>query len=152
MPLIFVCGFSLADEPNPNHFLNTDVFELEFAADPQISPDGSRVIYVRRSNDIMMEYDRFKLLVYFANMMEVLDGQRGLRTEFRWIVIPRGLDMPDFVNLARTELLRGLVDVGARLASDPSSWNEGEPEVEWLDETFPVPQPMPTVSEICPGP
>ena len=36
-------------------FLNTDVFELEVADDPQISPDGSRVAYVRRSMDIMTD-------------------------------------------------------------------------------------------------
>jgi hypothetical protein len=29
-----------------------DVFRLEFAADPQISPDGKRVIYVRNFMDI----------------------------------------------------------------------------------------------------
>lgn len=36
-------------------FEATDVFQLEYAADPQISPDGSRVIYVRQSNDIMTD-------------------------------------------------------------------------------------------------
>lgn len=36
-------------------FRNTDIFELEVAADPQISPDGSRVAYVRRSMDIMTD-------------------------------------------------------------------------------------------------
>ena len=35
-----------ADKPNSNHFLNTDVFELEVAADPRIAPDGSRIVYV----------------------------------------------------------------------------------------------------------
>ena len=66
MPLIFVCGISLADEPNPKHFLNTDVFELEVAADPQISPDGSRVIYERRSNDIMIDRARSNLWIVDA--------------------------------------------------------------------------------------
>ena len=52
-----------ADEPNPKHFLNTDVFELEVAADPQISPDGSRIVYVRRSNDIMTDRARSNLWI-----------------------------------------------------------------------------------------
>jgi len=54
---LLVCGASAGatDEVNKNHFLNTDVFELEVAADPQISPDGSRVAYVRQSMDIMTD-------------------------------------------------------------------------------------------------
>ena len=36
-------------------FVNTDVFELELATDPQISPDGSRIAYLRNSMDIMSD-------------------------------------------------------------------------------------------------
>ena len=36
-------------------FVNTDVFELEVAMDPQISPDGSKIAYVRAANDIMTD-------------------------------------------------------------------------------------------------
>lgn len=32
-----------------------DIFELEYAADPQISPDGKSIVYVRRSMDIMSD-------------------------------------------------------------------------------------------------
>ena len=32
-----------------------DVFGLELATDPQISPDGSRVVYVRNSMDILVD-------------------------------------------------------------------------------------------------
>lgn len=54
--LLLVTSCSLvADEADNGKFLNTDVFELEFAADPQISPDGSQVAYVRRSMDIMTD-------------------------------------------------------------------------------------------------
>ncbi|MEM7280632.1 MAG: S9 family peptidase [Pseudomonadota bacterium] len=40
---------------NEHLFENIDVFQLEVAADPQISPDGSTIIYVRRSMDIMSD-------------------------------------------------------------------------------------------------
>ena len=40
---------------------NLDVFDIEFAADPQISPDGSQVVYVRRSMDIMTDRARGSL-------------------------------------------------------------------------------------------
>jgi dipeptidyl aminopeptidase/acylaminoacyl peptidase len=38
-----------------NRLEPTDVFNLETANDPQISPDGSRVVYVRRFADIMTD-------------------------------------------------------------------------------------------------
>ena len=34
-------------------FSAMDVFELEWATQPQISPDGSQVVYIRNSMDIM---------------------------------------------------------------------------------------------------
>ena len=39
-------------------FTGQDLFGLEVASDPQISPDGSRIAYVRRSNDIMTDRGR----------------------------------------------------------------------------------------------
>ena len=39
-------------------FKAEDVFELEYANDPQVSPDGSRVAYVRTSMDIMTDRGR----------------------------------------------------------------------------------------------
>ena len=54
--LLLAASFSLvAEEADHSKFLNTDVFELEIAADPQISPDGSQVAYVRQSMDIMTD-------------------------------------------------------------------------------------------------
>ncbi len=40
---------------NPKHFQPMDVFQLEYAADPQISPDGSRIVYVRNFMDVMSD-------------------------------------------------------------------------------------------------
>ncbi|KEO89488.1 acyl-peptide hydrolase [Erythrobacter longus] len=37
------------------HFTGDDIFGLSVAADPQISPDGSHIAYVRRTNDIMTD-------------------------------------------------------------------------------------------------
>ncbi|HUD96124.1 MAG TPA: S9 family peptidase, partial [Woeseiaceae bacterium] len=44
-------------------FKATDVFELEHAADPRISPDGRQVVYVRGSNDIMTDSTRSNLWI-----------------------------------------------------------------------------------------
>ena len=53
----------VAEESDNSKFLNTDVFELEIAADPQISPDGSQVAYVRQSMDIMSDRARSNIWV-----------------------------------------------------------------------------------------
>ena len=38
-----------------NLFEAEDIFSLEYASDPQISPDGSKIVYIRNSNDIMTD-------------------------------------------------------------------------------------------------
>ena len=48
-------------------FESMDVFQLEFAADPQISPDGSQVVYVRSSMDIMRDRVRSELWIVNAD-------------------------------------------------------------------------------------
>src|SRR6056297_2809477 len=39
----------------------TDIFDLEYVSDPQISPDGSRIIYVRNFKDIMTDKNHSNL-------------------------------------------------------------------------------------------
>lgn len=46
-----------ATGPNPI-FTGSDLFNLELATDPQISPDGRTIAYVRQSNDIMTDKAR----------------------------------------------------------------------------------------------
>lgn len=46
---------SLASE---TRFEAKDIFQLEYASDPQVSPDQSVIAYVRRSNDIMSDSTR----------------------------------------------------------------------------------------------
>lgn len=53
--LLLIVSVLAAAEQDNARFLNTDVFELEIAADPQISPDGSRIAYLRQSMDIMTD-------------------------------------------------------------------------------------------------
>ncbi|MEM9084959.1 MAG: S9 family peptidase [Pseudomonadota bacterium] len=44
-----------ANESDHTKFTGADLFGLSVAADPQISPDGSQIAYVRRTNDIMTD-------------------------------------------------------------------------------------------------
>ncbi|MFQ5689248.1 MAG: prolyl oligopeptidase family serine peptidase [Gemmatimonadota bacterium] len=50
-----------------SRFQPADVFQLEYAADPQISPDGRRIIYVRTSLDIMTDRPRRNLWIVNAD-------------------------------------------------------------------------------------
>jgi dipeptidyl aminopeptidase/acylaminoacyl peptidase len=52
---------SAQDAGGPLQF--ADVFSLEMAASPQISPDGGQIAYVRRSNDIMTDRTRSAIWV-----------------------------------------------------------------------------------------
>ena len=52
--LFLSCEGLIAQNQKPA-FSSMDVFELEWAEDPQISPDGSRVVYARRGMDIMKD-------------------------------------------------------------------------------------------------
>src|SRR5262245_19540240 len=44
-----------------------DIFHLQLATDPQISPDGKRVVYVRQFCDIMTDRRRSNLWVVSAD-------------------------------------------------------------------------------------
>ena len=60
---------ALADDhkaENERKFTAEDVFDLEYADNPRISPDGSQVLYTRRSNDIMT--DRTRSALWLAAM------------------------------------------------------------------------------------
>ncbi|MDA1080675.1 MAG: S9 family peptidase [Gemmatimonadetes bacterium] len=49
--------------PNANRFTYRDVFDLEWARDPQISPDGKRVVFGRTGYDIMKDVQRSALWI-----------------------------------------------------------------------------------------
>src|SRR5215218_3967524 len=63
-----------------------DLFSLEAASDPQISPDGTRIAYVRRSGDIMT--DRMRSSIW---LIDTRSGQQvpiaagpGSHSQPRW--------------------------------------------------------------------
>ena len=65
--LLSAAAFMTNAAADDNAFLNTDVFELEIAADPQISPDGSQIAYARRSMDIMTDRAVSNIWIIDAN-------------------------------------------------------------------------------------
>lgn len=57
MPLLVSSAFG-QDEDRAKRLTAEDLFELQYVTDPQISPDGSRVAYVRAINDVMIDDTR----------------------------------------------------------------------------------------------
>lgn len=47
--------FAMTSAQASNLFTAEDIFDLEYASDPQVSPDGKHVVYVRNSNNIMTD-------------------------------------------------------------------------------------------------
>ena len=63
-----------------------DIFDLEYAADPQISPDGTKVVFVRNSLDLMKDRGRSRLWVVNADGSDLrpLTSGAGNESYPRW--------------------------------------------------------------------
>ncbi|MFC3094422.1 S9 family peptidase [Alteromonas sediminis] len=62
--LLFQASTVSAEPTSASHlFQPEDIFQLEVATSPQVSPDGNHVVYVRRSNDIMSDSSRSSLWI-----------------------------------------------------------------------------------------
>jgi dipeptidyl aminopeptidase/acylaminoacyl peptidase len=87
--------------PEARRLHSIDVFQLEYADDVQISPDGSRIVYVRVSHDIMTDRPRRNLWMVNA------DGtnNRPVRSEARSFSSPRWA--PDGERLAYVSAAEG---------------------------------------------
>lgn len=67
MAMVWLSAPSLAVEANSDRLQLMDVFELEWASDPQISPNGERIVYVRNFFDVMKDRQRSNLWVINAD-------------------------------------------------------------------------------------
>ena len=90
---LFVTNLSFADESTADTLSLKDVFNLEYAANPVITPDGKHVVYERRSMDIMTDSMR-------RNLWSVaLDGSAHLpilsdsKNHFNPVFSPNGTKM-----------------------------------------------------------
>jgi dipeptidyl aminopeptidase/acylaminoacyl peptidase len=90
-----------ADLPENRRLHSIDVFQLEYADDVQISPDGNRIVYVRVSHDVMTDRARRNLWTIDA------DGtnNRPVRSEARSFSSPRW--SPDGTRVAYVSAAEG---------------------------------------------
>jgi acylaminoacyl-peptidase len=64
-----------------------DVFSLEYASDPQISPNGDQIVYVRNSMDVMKDKRRSELWVVRSDGSENRPLTTGKQNDSapRWV-------------------------------------------------------------------
>ncbi|KPQ16960.1 MAG: aminopeptidase [Algoriphagus marincola HL-49] len=66
LSLLFFWVLSVSAQEKSNLEL-TDLFDMEYVSDPSISPDGSKVVYVRNFKDIMTDRDYSNLWIVNAD-------------------------------------------------------------------------------------
>lgn len=65
--VLLLLAVSVQAQDNEDTLAWSDVFELEIASDPQISPDGDQIVYTRQSMDIMTDRARSSLWLIEAD-------------------------------------------------------------------------------------
>ena len=142
---------------DPDRLQYLDVFEMEVASDPRISPDGEQVVYVRRGFDIMTDKARTALWVVGtdgSNHRAITDGS-GAVSSPRW--------SPDGNRLlyvasddGANQLFVRWMDTGqtaelTNVTESPGNiaWS---PDGEWIALTMFVPEPAPAFAKMPPRP
>jgi dipeptidyl aminopeptidase/acylaminoacyl peptidase len=83
--LALLCVGATASPGPRGRFEAKDVFELEWASGPQVSPDGRRIVYERRSMDVMTDQRRSRLWLASADGRD----QRPLSSDGGDAYVPR---------------------------------------------------------------
>ena len=129
---------------DPGLFRPIDVFQVEWASDPQISPDGTRVAYVRTSMDIMTDRPRSNIwtINFDGSDHRPITSGNSRDASPRWSPDGRRLLYTSSVN-GSTQLYARWMDSGqtaqlTNLTTSPSgiAWS---PDGRWIALSMQVP-------------
>ena len=150
--LMFVTVHAINAEENFSEFEPMDVFDLEWASDPRVSPDGKTIVYVRKSNDIMKDRERSNLWQVSTDGSDhrpLYSGLNSIKSP-RWS--PNGEKLAFISNDTGSQQIHvrwfdsGDTAVISQLQASPSnlSWS---PDGKWLAFTMNVKAPTKSIAE-----
>lgn len=160
--LLLLSAFGLAAEDpmkSADRFTELDVFQLEYASDPQISPDGKRIVYVRNSMDIMSDRRRSDIWIvdFDGSRHRPLVAEEASESSPRWspdgtklaFVSRAGGKGPSQIYLRWMD--NGLTARLTQLTKAPGglSWS---PDGRWIAFSMLVPSAPPKLAEMPPQP
>jgi acylaminoacyl-peptidase len=135
-------------DTEPGHLAILDVFNLQVASEPQIAPDGKRVIYVRQFNDIMTDKRHSNLWIINTDGTDhrPLTAGNYNDTSPRWS--PDGTQILYISNRdGAAQIYRRWLDTGqtaklTNVTSAPSglAWS---PDSKWVSFTAHTPETVP---------
>ena len=137
---------------NLAEFEPMDVFELEWATDPRVSPNGKTIVYVRKSNDIMKDRERsnlWQVSVDGTDHRPLYSGLNSIKSP-RWS--PNGKKLAFVSNDTGSQQIHvrwldnGETALISQLQASPSnlSWS---PDGKWLAFTMNVKAASETIAE-----
>ena len=149
--MLVISPTSNADQ-NLAVFEPMDVFDLEWATDPRVSPDGKTIVYVRKSNDVMKDRERSNLWQVSAEGTDhrpLYSGLSSIKSP-RWS--PNGKKLAFVSNDTGSQQIHvrwldnGETALISQLQASPSnlSWS---PDGKWLAFTMNVKAPSETIAE-----
>jgi acylaminoacyl-peptidase len=134
-----------------------DVFNIQLAGDPQISPDGKRIVYIRQFSDIMTDKRYSNLWIVSGNGAEHRPLTTGNFSDAspRWS--PDGRQIMYLSNRdSGTQIYRRWLDSGetaklTNLTSTPAgiAWS---PDGKWISFTMHVPADAPPIIQMPKAP